>query len=189
AQPPPAPLQERELLVRRQHAVGRPSARHRAGAERGADLADLPYARPRGHARREQPGERVIAAAASLGAAAPLSRSVSEAPPSPPAPRSAPVPEIGGRCDPRFAAVRDAFAANSARRGEVGAAVAGVVGGRVVVDRWGGLADPARGTPWREDTLVNVFSVTKALVTICALRLVEEGRLGLDEPLARAWPG
>lgn len=85
--------------------------------------------------------------------------------------------------------MRDAFAANFAQHGEVGAAVTVVVEGRVVVDLWGGLADPARGTPWREDTLVNVFSVTKALVTICALRLVEEGRLGLDEPLARAWPG
>ncbi|MEW6272243.1 MAG: serine hydrolase domain-containing protein [Thermodesulfobacteriota bacterium] len=106
------------------------------------------------------------------------------------APRHVPadVPAIEGRCDARFRAVRDAFAGNFALHGELGAAVTLVVEGRVVVDLWAGTADPAHGTPWRESTLVNVFSVTKALVTICALRLVEQGRLDLDAPLARVWP-
>src|SRR5215813_12887192 len=55
---------------------------------------------------------------------------------------------IDGTCDPRFAAVRDAFAENFAERGEVGAAVAISVRGRVVVDLWGGWADRARRGPW-----------------------------------------
>jgi len=97
-------------------------------------------------------------------------------------------PEIDGVCDARFAAVRDAFADNFARHGEIGAALAVSLDGRVVVDLWGGHADPARTRPWRPDTLVNVFSVTKGLVALCAHRLVAAGALELDAPVARLWP-
>jgi CubicO group peptidase (beta-lactamase class C family) len=95
---------------------------------------------------------------------------------------------INGACDPRFAAVREAFAANFAERDEVGAAVALSVGGRMVVDLWGGWADGARGTPWRADTLVNFFSVGKGFSAACALLLVQRGLLDLDSPATRWWP-
>jgi hypothetical protein len=64
-------------------------------------------------------------------------------------------PGVGGWCDPRFAAVREAFTANVAERGETGAAACLAVHGTVVADLWGGVA--GRG-PWQRDTLVNVFS-------------------------------
>jgi len=102
--------------------------------------------------------------------------------------RSRPVPPIDGRCDPAFRALRDAFADNFALHGEVGAAVTVVAGGRVVADLWAGLADAERRAPWQRDTLVNLFSVSKALVTICALRLVAQGALEVDAPVARLWP-
>jgi len=98
-------------------------------------------------------------------------------------------PRIEGFCDPRFAAVRDAFAANFVLHGEVGAAVTIAVGGRVVVDIWGGFRDGARSLPWQRDTLVNVFSVSKAMSALCAHRLVERGLIDLDAPIARLWPG
>ena len=96
-------------------------------------------------------------------------------------------PPIGGLCDPRFTAVRDAFVTNFPERGDVGAAIALVVSGRLVVDLWGGWADVDGERPWERDTLVNVFSVTKALTTLCVLQAVERGLLGLDEPVARRW--
>jgi CubicO group peptidase (beta-lactamase class C family) len=95
---------------------------------------------------------------------------------------------IDGICDPRFAPVRDAFRDNFGKRGEPGAALAVSLDGRVVVDLWGGWAGRARSTPWQRDTLVNVFSVSKAFCTICALRLVERGLVDLDAPLAECWP-
>ncbi|HSP96387.1 MAG TPA: serine hydrolase domain-containing protein [Candidatus Dormibacteraeota bacterium] len=95
---------------------------------------------------------------------------------------------VDGLCDPRFAPVREAFVANLTERGDVGAAVAISVGGRPVVDLWGGWLDAARRRPWRRDTLVNVFSVSKGLSTVCALQLVERGLLDLDAPIARCWP-
>ena len=45
--------------------------------------------------------------------------------------------QIHGQCDPRFTAVREAFAENFATRGEVGAAVCAYVEGKPVVDLWG----------------------------------------------------
>ncbi len=96
--------------------------------------------------------------------------------------------EIGGTCDARFAAVRGALAENVAERGELGAAVAVLVDGRPVVDLWCGWADAERSRPWRQDTLVDVFSVGKALAALCALVLVSRGLLDLDEPVSRRWP-
>jgi CubicO group peptidase (beta-lactamase class C family) len=95
---------------------------------------------------------------------------------------------VSGRCDARFAPVREAFAANFAARGEVGAAVAVVVGGELVVDLVGGWADGERTRRWRHDTLVDVYSVGKAFVALLLLQLVDQGLVGLDDPVASVWP-
>ena len=95
---------------------------------------------------------------------------------------------VSGHCDPRFVAVREEFARNFAERGEVGAAVCIVVDGTTVVDLAGGWADPVTGAPWRDDTLVNFYSVGKAFVALLVLQLVDAGLVALDEPIARVWP-
>jgi CubicO group peptidase (beta-lactamase class C family) len=98
------------------------------------------------------------------------------------------VPEVHGRCDARFAAVRTAFAENFRERGELGAAVAVTVDGETVVDLWAGWADAARTRPWERDTLVNVWSTTKGPVALCAHLLADRGLLDLDAPVAAYWP-
>jgi len=97
-------------------------------------------------------------------------------------------PMVHGRCDSRFAAVRDAFAANFEANREVGSSFAATVNGELVVDLWGGYADAAKTRPWQEDTIVNVFSTTKAMTALCAHILVEGGSLDVDSPVARYWP-
>ena len=44
------------------------------------------------------------------------------------------------------------------------------------------------GPPMRADAIMRVQSMTKAITTVAALRLVEAGRLSLDEPLERWLP-
>jgi CubicO group peptidase (beta-lactamase class C family) len=95
---------------------------------------------------------------------------------------------IHGHCDPRFAAVRDTFAANFESGAEVGASFAATVEGEVVVDLWAGHADAARTQPWERDTIVNVFSTTKAMAALCAHMLADRGELDFDAPVARYWP-
>ena len=41
---------------------------------------------------------------------------------------------------------------------------------------------------WQEDTLVNVFSVTKAMTSTCALQLIESGKLDPNSLVAEYWP-
>ena len=98
------------------------------------------------------------------------------------------VPEIRGSCDDRFAGVRSALARNFRDHGEVGAAVAIAIEGRLVVDLSAGWADRLRTRPWQPDTLVNVFSVGKAMAALSLLVLVERGQVDLDAPAARYWP-
>ncbi|MFG2898962.1 serine hydrolase domain-containing protein [Streptomyces zaomyceticus] len=99
-----------------------------------------------------------------------------------------PRPAVEGHCDPRFAAVRDAFEANFRTRNELGAAVAVQIHGETVVDLWGGWADPARTRPWERDTVVNVWSTTKGVTALCAHLLADRGLLDLDAPVASYWP-
>ncbi|HUA33038.1 MAG TPA: serine hydrolase domain-containing protein [Candidatus Binataceae bacterium] len=93
-----------------------------------------------------------------------------------------------GSCDPRFKRVKEVFESNFAAGLEVGAAVAATVDGKSVVDLWAGHADQARTRPWQRDTLVNVYSTTKGITAILAHRLVDQGRLDLDAPVASYWP-
>lgn len=96
--------------------------------------------------------------------------------------------EVHGHVEPRFAAVRDAFANNFDRGLEVGASFAAVVDGEMVVDVWAGHADAKATRPWQQDTLVNVYSTTKAMASLCTLMLVDRGALDLDDPVAKHWP-
>ena len=60
--------------------------------------------------------------------------------------------------------------------------------GKLVLNVWDGLADPASGTPATEDTLYNVYSVTKAIAAT-ALHIQAEKRLvDYDAPIADYWP-
>ena len=100
------------------------------------------------------------------------------------------MPEIHGSCDPAFAAVRDAFAANFDRSqgvSDAGAAVALYAGGRPVADLWAGHSDAAGTRPWRRDTIVCVYSCTKGMAALCAHLLADRGRLDYDAPVANYW--
>jgi CubicO group peptidase (beta-lactamase class C family) len=95
---------------------------------------------------------------------------------------------LHGLCRPGFEPVAEAFTANFLERGELGGAVAVCLNGELVVDLWGGLADPVAGRPWAEGTIAHAYSVSKPLVATCALLLAERGELDLDAPVAGYWP-
>ena len=95
---------------------------------------------------------------------------------------------IDGTCSPAFDRVRDAFEANFRQRDEIGAAVAVWVDGQLVVNLWGGTADAKAQRPWQHDTLVSIFSGSKALTSTCIHLLADRGELDLDSPVADYWP-
>ena len=95
---------------------------------------------------------------------------------------------VQGTFDPAFASVARAFEANFAERGEVGASLCLAVDGETVLDIWGGTARPSTKEPWQRDTIVPVYSCTKAATALCAHLLADRGQLDLDAPVARVWP-
>lgn len=95
---------------------------------------------------------------------------------------------IQGTVEPGWEPVREAFAANFRDHHEVGAAVCVHLGGRPVVDLWGGLADSRAGRPWQADTLQLVFSATKGVAAVVVNHLADRGVLSLDDAVARWWP-
>jgi CubicO group peptidase (beta-lactamase class C family) len=96
-------------------------------------------------------------------------------------------PEIHGHCEDRYAAVREAFRKNFEQGLELGASFSAVVGGETVVDLWAGDRNE-RGEAWEEDTIVNVYSTTKAMAALSTLMLVDREELDLDAPVASVWP-
>jgi CubicO group peptidase (beta-lactamase class C family) len=96
--------------------------------------------------------------------------------------------DISGTCAPKLGAVKDAFAANFAKNGDVGASAAVVMNGELVVDIWGGHQDVAKTQPWQRDTIINVFSTTKTMSCLSLLVLVSRGLVDVDQPVERYWP-
>ena len=48
-----------------------------------------------------------------------------------------------------------------------------------------GLQDPAKGTPMQVGSIFRVYSMTKPIVSVAAMMLVEQGRLQLADPVAK----
>ncbi len=96
---------------------------------------------------------------------------------SPPAPYAATVAEMTRRIEDRMAAVR-----------ATGLSIALVDGDAVVWARGFGFADLAAGRRADADTIYEIGSVSKTFAAAAVLQLVEEGRMDLDDPLARHVP-
>ena len=94
--------------------------------------------------------------------------------------------EINGTFETSFAHVAEAFEKNF-EEGDLGACCAVFVDGEIVVDLWGGIADPEKETLWGKDTIVNVWSTTKTMAAICTLMLFDRGLIELDSPVYKYW--
>jgi CubicO group peptidase (beta-lactamase class C family) len=87
-----------------------------------------------------------------------------------------------------FEAVRQAFADNFTRRGELGGACCAYHHGDKVVDLWGGVRNKQTGEPWERSTMVIVHSATKGLAAM-TLALAHSRRwLDYDERVCTYWP-
>lgn len=95
---------------------------------------------------------------------------------------------INGQIAPGYERLLETFSLNFTGHGDVGAACAVYHRGECVADLWGGIADPEAGAPWQEETSVLVFSAAKGPTATCINRLVEQGKLDVDVPIAEYWP-
>ena len=71
---------------------------------------------------------------------------------------------------------------------EIGVQVAAYLDGKLVIDAWGGLADPTTGRKVDGDTLFNTYSVTKAVAATALHIQADRGLIDYVAPVARYWP-
>ena len=60
--------------------------------------------------------------------------------------------------------------------------------GRLVYSKTIGKQDPASGAPMQEDSIFRIYSMTKPIVSVGLMMLVEEGRVALSDPVAKFIP-
>jgi len=88
-----------------------------------------------------------------------------------------------------FELVRDVFEDNFAIYGDIGAAFCVRLGGQVVVDLYSGWHDDKANPPipWKQDSITNVYSCTKAMANMCVIKLIDEGYLQFNTPISSVW--
>ncbi|WP_420474910.1 serine hydrolase domain-containing protein [Noviherbaspirillum sp. ST9] len=69
-----------------------------------------------------------------------------------------------------------------------GAAMLVARGGKVVYEAALGTQDPDTGAPMSLDTIFRIYSMTKPIVSVAAMMLVEQGRLLLSDPISGYLP-
>lgn len=61
--------------------------------------------------------------------------------------------------------------------------------GKIVLHEAGGLRDYENGLPMEKNSLLNVASNTKSLTAVAILKLADEGKLSIDDPVSIHLPG
>jgi CubicO group peptidase (beta-lactamase class C family) len=88
--------------------------------------------------------------------------------------------------EPKYQEIADLFFAQQERYPLGGSSLAIFKDGAPVVNIWQGEAETGR--PWTQDTTSVVFSCSKGLTSILAHRLVQEGKLDLEQKVSYYWP-
>lgn len=103
-----------------------------------------------------------------------------------PLPTSPPSPS---RDDSAFIAAVDGLAADALQRGPIaGLSIAVFDHGKAVLAKGYGSADREAGVAAAAETSYPIASVTKHFTAAAILRLADQGKLGLDDPLSRFFP-
>jgi len=88
----------------------------------------------------------------------------------------------------RVGQIEQAFASEIAKKKIPGAVMLVARDGKVAYEKALGVQDPVTGAPMRMDSIFRVYSMTKPVVSVVAMQLVEEGRIRLDDSVAQYIP-
>src|SRR5215471_17157247 len=106
--------------------------------------------------------------------------------------RAAPLPEASpeqvGMSSARLAQIADVFKKAVDAGDMPGVVIMVARNGKLVYSQALGMQDQAGGKPMALDSIFRIYSMTKPIVSVGAMILVEEGRLGLHEPVSKYLP-
>ncbi len=95
---------------------------------------------------------------------------------------------VSGTCDNKFNKLKQIFISQFNNSHELGASISVEHNGREVVNLFGGYEDQEKNKLWSNTTLVNVWSVSKAITGICINKLIYEGKLDVNRKVEYYWP-
>ena len=95
---------------------------------------------------------------------------------------------INGHCDDRFKKIYEIFSKQLKSGHELGCSVAIEYQGKEVVNLYGGYTNKLKSKEWESNTLVNVWSVTKAVTGICISKIISDGLLDVNKNVNYYWP-
>ena len=95
--------------------------------------------------------------------------------------------EVGLSAD-RLKRIPEAMAREIAANRIPGGVLAIARRGRIAYHEAFGMRDPAADAPMPKDAVFSIASMTKAMVSVAALQLLEEGRIGLADPVSGYLP-
>src|SRR5262245_16090074 len=97
-------------------------------------------------------------------------------------------PESVGLASGKLKEARQAVQALVDQKEIAGAVLAVARRGKVVRLDAVGVMDVGGGQPMKPDTIFRIFSMTKPVTTVAAMMLVEDGKIQLDDPVAKYLP-
>jgi CubicO group peptidase (beta-lactamase class C family) len=97
-------------------------------------------------------------------------------------------PETVGMSGQRLARIGEAFKKEIEQGKLPGAVVLVARRGKVVYSEAVGFQDKEAGKPIAKDSIFRIYSMTKPLVSVAAMMLVEEGRIQLTDPVSKFLP-
>jgi len=95
---------------------------------------------------------------------------------------------IKGYCDDRFLKIKNILSNQINSGYELGCSVAVEYKGKEVINLYGGYTDETKTNLWKKNTLVNVWSVTKAVTGVCIAKLISENKLDVNNKVSYYWP-
>lgn len=93
-----------------------------------------------------------------------------------------------GLCPDRLQRLLGVLQSEIDRRRLPGAVVLVARRGRIALFESLGLQDPASGSPMTRDAIFRIYSMTKPLVSVAVMMLMEQGKLLLSDPVTRFLP-
>jgi CubicO group peptidase (beta-lactamase class C family) len=96
--------------------------------------------------------------------------------------------KVSGFVDPKYESIHRLFQRQFDSGEHIGAGIAVYVDGKPVVNLWGGFANLEERKPFMENTLTQVFSVSKNFESIAIAILVDRGLLDYKQKVSHYWP-
>jgi CubicO group peptidase (beta-lactamase class C family) len=95
--------------------------------------------------------------------------------------------EIKGFINPRYQSIAEAFLKDFEQK-EIGASMCMYHKNELVIDVWSGYRDLNNQKPWDENTVVPIFSATKAIASTCMAICHSRGLFSYDDKISKYWP-